>query len=87
MRRITAVEPLDGFVLRLDLTDGSTVEVDVAPYLWGPVFEPVRTDRSFFEQVAVDPVSKTVCWPNGADIDPDVLVNGMEPARPMPRPA
>jgi hypothetical protein len=85
MRRITDAEPLDGFALRLSLTDGTTVDVDVERFLWGPVFEPIRADRSLFEQVAVDPVSRTVCWPNGADIDPDVLVNGKEPARPVPR--
>jgi len=48
-------------------------EVDLAPYLRGPVFEPLVTDRSLFAAVRVDPECETIVWPNGADMDPDVL--------------
>jgi hypothetical protein len=44
------------------------------------VFDPVRSDREFFKSVAVDPVLGTVVWPNGADIDPDVLLLNRKPA-------
>ncbi|WP_242647915.1 DUF2442 domain-containing protein [Candidatus Desulforudis audaxviator] len=30
-------------------------------------------DPAFFRQVKVDPGAGTVVWPNGADLDPDVL--------------
>ena len=36
------------------------------------VFAPLR-DQFYFEQVRVNPDLGTVCWPNGADLDPDVL--------------
>jgi hypothetical protein len=36
------------------------------------VFKPLK-DLQFFSQVTVDPEFGTICWPNGADIDPDVL--------------
>ena len=80
MIRIHGVEALDGFRVRLSLTDGSTREVDLGPFLNGPVFEPVRNDPTFFRSVRVDAELGTIVWPNGADIDPDVLVLGRTPA-------
>lgn len=78
--RIRSVEPLDDFRLRLQFTDGSQREVDVSPYLHGPIFEPVRADVEFFRSVRVDPRMGTIVWSNGADIDPDVLYRGLMPA-------
>jgi len=71
--RIRSVEPLEGFVLRLGFDDGTTREVDLEDELWGPVFEPLRQDRQLFRRVRVDQELGTVVWPNGADLDPDVL--------------
>ena len=70
--RIETVEPLDRYVLRLGFSDGSSRDVDLEPELWGPVFEPLR-DPDAFRQVAVDEELGTIVWPNGADMDPDVL--------------
>jgi hypothetical protein len=75
--RIRQVKPLGGFRLELTLTDGSVVERDVAAWLRGPVFEPVRTDPALFRQVRVD--AGTLVWPNGADLCPDVLIWGGAP--------
>jgi hypothetical protein len=71
--RITSVEVLDGFRIRLGFTDGTEGEVDLAPYLGRGVFEPLTRDRALFEAVRVDPELRTIVWPNGADMDPDVL--------------
>jgi hypothetical protein len=71
--RICSVEPLDGFLLRVGFDDGTTSDVDLADELWGPVFEPLRNDLQLFQQVQVDRELGTVVWPNGADLDPDVL--------------
>ena len=76
MLLVRTAEALDGFRLRLGLTDGSERIVDVSQYLNGPIFEPLRTNPSLFAAVRVDDVFGTVVWPNGADIDPDVLING-----------
>jgi len=40
--RIIEVEPLDGYLLRVRFSDGSSREVDLASELWAPVFEPLR---------------------------------------------
>ncbi len=70
--RVTAVEPHDATTLRVTFTNAATRLMDVAPYTSdGPIFEPVRSDPQFFRRVQV--VRGTVTWPNGADIDPDVL--------------
>lgn len=77
MLRIRAVEPLDGYSLRLTLTDGSVVARSVERVLTGPVFEPLRKDEGLFRSVTVQ--DGTVVWPGGADLDPDVLIWGGAP--------
>lgn len=80
MIRIRSAIPLTGFRLRVAFSDGTERVVDVERYLRGPVFEPVRRDRAVFEAVTVDSELGTVVWPNGADIDPDVLYGRFQPA-------
>jgi hypothetical protein len=78
--RIVDVEPLEGFTLRLRFSDDSERVVDLESELWGPVFEPLKADISLFREVRVDPELGTIVWPNGADMDPDVLHGSREPA-------
>jgi uncharacterized protein DUF2442 len=78
--RITAVTPLEGFVLRLEFDDGTTRHVDLEGDLWGPVFVPLREDPKLFRKVRVDAELGTIVWPNGADMDPDVLHGDHSPA-------
>jgi hypothetical protein len=76
--RIRSVQPLDAFRVRLEFTDGTQREADLEPYLHGPIFEPIRNDPHMFRSVHVD--NGTIIWPNGADIDPDVLYQNLTPA-------
>lgn len=80
MVRVRSVEPLLGFRVRLGFTDGSRKEIDLEPYLHGPVFEPIRKDPKVFREVSIDHRAGTIVWPNGADMDPDVLYLGLKPA-------
>ncbi len=59
-------------------TDGSQREINLEPYLQGPIFEMIRNDPSLFRSMRVE--RGTITWPNGADIDPDVLYLGLTPA-------
>lgn len=52
--------------------DGCSANVDLRPLLHGPIFEPLQ-DPATFSQCSVDPVCKTVCWPNGADFAPEAI--------------
>jgi hypothetical protein len=79
LARVTAVEPLEDFQLRLTFTDGLVREVDLSDDLWGPMAEPLQ-DPVYFRRVRVDPELGTVAWPNGYDLDPDVLHGDHEPA-------
>lgn len=83
--RIRDVKVLDGFRLKLVLTDGSVVERDVSSLLVGPVFEPARKDPAFFAKVRAE--GGTVVWPNGADLCPDVLIWGGAPPQAGQKPA
>lgn len=78
--RIRSVEPFDGFVLRLSFDDGTQRDVDLERELWGPMFEPLRANRELFRQIDVDKELGTIVWPNGADMDPDVLHGDFDPA-------
>ncbi|MFQ5524373.1 MAG: DUF2442 domain-containing protein [Acidimicrobiia bacterium] len=79
---ITSVEVIKDRVVRLEFSDGSERVVDLAPFLWGPVFQEIAADDSVFARIRVDPETGTITWPNGADIDPDVLHGDYEPANP-----
>ncbi|MGH7468205.1 MAG: DUF2442 domain-containing protein [Longimicrobiales bacterium] len=72
--RVTSVRALIPFEVELWFTDGSGGTVDLAPWIRGArgVFSALQ-DPAFFAQVAVDREAGTIVWPNGADLDPDVL--------------
>lgn len=63
---------LGGYRVLLRFRDGVEGAVDLAPRLWGPVFEALK-DMDSFRRFRVDPVSHTLVWPNGADIAPESL--------------
>ena len=75
--RIRDATSLDGFRLRLTLTDGSVIERDVSTLMVGPIFEPLRSDPARFAEVRVE--DGTVVWPNGADLCPDTIIWGGPP--------
>ena len=59
--------------LFLRFEDGASGEVDVAAMVrFTGVFAPL-VDESEFAKVRVNPEIGTIVWPNGADLDPDVL--------------
>jgi len=80
MVRIQAVQPIEKFTVRLKFTDGTQKEIDLEPFLRGPIFDPLRSDLKAFRSVRVDDRMGTIFWDNGADIDPDVLYYDLKPA-------
>ena len=76
--KAASVEPLAGFNVRVVFQDGAVKELDLAPYLRGPIFRPIREDVNTFRELRVE--NGVITWSNGADIDPDVLYYGLTPA-------
>lgn len=73
MRDVTNVKVLEDCRLHLTFDDGAEGDVDMAPMIAkGGVFSAL-TDSSFFRKVTVNADVGTICWPNGADVCPDVL--------------
>jgi hypothetical protein len=78
MLRVTHVEPLDSWRLRIEFSDGVIREVDCRFLLRGTLGEALR-DPEYFRQVRVDEDSRTIMWPNGLDPSPELL-HDHEPA-------
>jgi hypothetical protein len=73
LKDIVEVRPIEGYRLLLRFEDGVEGVVDVATMVrFDGVFAPLR-NREEFLKVSVNPEIGTICWPNGADLDPDVL--------------
>ena len=73
LKDIIRVKPLKDLRLHLEFEDGIEGEVDIGKLIkFTGVFEPLQ-DKDFFGKVAVNPEWGTIFWPNGADLDPDVL--------------
>jgi hypothetical protein len=76
--RVRDVTPLEGYYCRLEFEDGTRKDIDLKPYLQGPIFEPILQDLSVFRAMKV--IDGTIGWESGADIDPDVLYYDLKPA-------
>lgn len=70
---VTDVRVLARYLLELTFDTGEVKVIDMESRLWGPMFEPIRSDYALFLRVAADPEASTIVWPNGADWDPDEL--------------
>ena len=73
LKDIVEVRPLGGYRLYLRFEDGVAGELDLGGRLrFEGVFAPLK-DPATFAQVRIHPELGTIVWPNGADLDPDVL--------------
>ncbi len=80
---VTDIEPLEGLWIRASFSDGAVKEIDLSELIGGRsggVFAPIRERREVFEQVRVNPETRTVEWPGEVDLDPEVLYGRFEPA-------
>lgn len=77
---VIAVEVIGVYVVRLRFDDGLVRDVDLGSRLVGPALEPLRNPE-YFARVSIDPVTKTIAWPNGVDFDSAVLHGDFEPER------
>lgn len=66
--RVRTVRPLRNFTVLIIFENGVQREINLEPYLRGPIFEQIRNDPSMFSFMKV--VGGTIAWDNGADIRP-----------------
>lgn len=72
IHRVTAVQAIGAYLLKVSFEDGTTQEIDFEPVLAGELLGPLK-DLALFGQVSIDPEVHTLVWPNGADFDPAIL--------------
>ena len=73
LKDIVAVQFVDGYNLNIRFEDGVEGVIDISKLVdFYGVFAPLKDD-DFFIRVRVNPELGAICWPNGADLDPDVI--------------
>ncbi|MFM1841898.1 MAG: hypothetical protein RLZZ490_634 [Cyanobacteriota bacterium] len=73
LQDIIAVKPLQNTKLHLRFEENQEGIVDIQQQIqFTGIFEPLK-DPEYFAKVKVNPELGTIQWPNGADLDPDVL--------------
>lgn len=64
-----------GFIVAMRFNDGTEKHIDIAQWLKGPVFKPLK-DPKFFAKFFVE--GGTLAWPNGVDIAPETLYDAVD---------
>jgi hypothetical protein len=72
--KVTNFEIVGDYTIRVEFDDGTKQVIDFEPVLYGQMWGPLR-DLALFGKVEIDPVARTLTWPNGADFDPETLHN------------
>jgi len=72
MERVVSVKSLGVHRIWVRFTDGFQGEVDLSHLAGRGVFRAWDVP-GVFDQVFVDPIARTVAWPGGIDLCPDVL--------------
>lgn len=83
MWRVVKVRALPEFRLEIEFEDGVAGILDYSDVIWGPVFEPLR-DPARWAEVGIDDEG-VVCWPDGADLAPDVMYERLREPTPAAR--
>ncbi len=73
LKDVVEFKALGGHKVYLRYEDGIEGELDLADLIkFEGVFEPLK-DAERFTELYLNKELGTICWPGGADLDPDVL--------------
>jgi hypothetical protein len=73
LKDVVEARPLEPYRIFIRFEDGVEGVVDVSTLVpFEGVFAPLK-DPTEFRRISVNAELGVVCWPNGADLDPDVL--------------
>ena len=70
--RVESFERVGPQTLRITFNDGLSRVINFESVLHGELLGPLR-DPTEFARVSIDPETKTLVWPSGADFDPAIL--------------
>ena len=77
LKDVVEARVLDGYRVYLRFEDGVAGELDLGDLIrFEGVFAPLR-DKAEFAKLRIDLDAGTIVWPNGADLDPDVLYSAV----------
>ncbi len=77
--KVKVVEPLEGYRLRVELSNGRKGTFDVSLFVSrGGIFRELE-DPKYFRQVSVQ--HGAVTWPHEQDIDPELIELELQPER------
>lgn len=68
--QVTRAEYRGGYRVHVASSDDREKTLDFLPWLFGPVFEPLKDER-YFRQFFLE--AGTIAWPSGVDIAPETL--------------
>jgi hypothetical protein len=73
LKDVVEVRPLGGYRIHLRFEDGVEGDLDLEKVIdFQGIFAALRDEREF-AKVGLHDELGTIVWPNGADLDPDVL--------------
>jgi len=67
---VTQAKYQSDYTIWLSFNDGAEGEINLAPELYGEIFEPLK-NKEFFKSFKVK--GHTLSWSNGADFAPEFL--------------
>jgi hypothetical protein len=78
MNKVISVKPKDNCILLITLSNGTSGEFDVSPYLEKGIFNELK-DKNYFSQVR--PISGDIGWPHEQDFSVDTIELEMKVSR------
>jgi hypothetical protein len=73
LKDVVEVRPIGGYRIHLRFEDGVEGDLDLGTLIeFKGIFAPLLDEKEF-AKVRLHPELGTITWPNGADVDPDVL--------------
>ena len=78
MNKVISVKPKDNYILLITLSNGTSGEFDVSPYLEKGIFNELK-DKNYFNQVR--PISSGIAWPHEQDFSTDTIELEMKVSR------
>jgi hypothetical protein len=72
IHEVRSFEVIAPYKLCVCFEDDTAQTIDFQAILAGELYGPLR-DANLFNRVRIDPETRTLVWPNGADFDPATL--------------